>query len=149
MLAKMDVTVYNAMEMSDTMQKCRLNMIKQSLLEDESKECESYIADVIETNGRMSFRYQEADGAKVRIVTDADGVEILRQGEVKSSIRLRLGQIQKVVIDSPYGQMAMESYTINIIRSLHYLVVEYELMQEKQIVGHFRITWQLMKEDVS
>lgn len=125
-------------------------MIKQSFLDVATKENESFIADFIETNGRMNFRYQEKlDDANVQIMAEADNVEIVRHGEAISHIRLKLEAIDKVLIDSPFGQMEMESYTINIVKSPNVLLVEYQLLQEKQVIGHFKITWQILKEDMS
>lgn len=132
------------------MQKCRIHMIKQSFLEESSKESESYIADFIESNGKMYFQYDEIHhDATVSVEAGNDFVEIVRQGEATSRIPLRLRMKQEVTIDSPFGQMKMESYTTDIKKSSSLLVIDYQLLQENQVIGHFKITWQIMKEDMS
>lgn len=132
------------------MQKCRVNMTKRSFLNDLSVTKENFLADLIEMNGRLQFRYKENnDDASVQITSDTESVEIIRHGEVISKIILQLGTVNSVLIESVYGVIEMESYTISINRSQGCLNVEYQLLQQDDIVDHYKISWQILKEDLS
>lgn len=129
---------------------CRLKMIKESLFGDENKEIEYFISEYHEIETDLHVRYREENqGATTTIVANAEQIKIIRSGEVTSNIPLSLNERQTVVIDSPYGQMYMESEALVIVKKDNVIHVEYQLLQEQQIIGHYKITWQLLKEELA
>lgn len=129
---------------------CRLKMIKESLFGDENKEIEYFISEYHENETDLHVRYREENqGATTTIVANAEQIKIIRSGEVTSNIPLSLNERQTVVIDSPYGQMYMESKALVIVKKDNVIHVEYQLLQEQQVIGHYKITWQLLKEEIA
>ena len=125
-------------------------MKKESLLEADSEVTEYYMGQMYEEDGILSIQYLEhPSNAFVHIIADISSVEIKRDAEISSHLLLKNHETIIVSIDSPYGQIQMESYTEKIMKTNNFLFVEYRLMQQSEIIGHFKITWQILQEETA
>lgn len=109
------------------------NVSYEDLLTKEVKK--ETVTKIILNEGHITYIDKDS---KVNIIYDKNSCEIIRKGESVTIISLLKDNVGKCTINSAYGQIVFDTKLINIIKTTKYLEVEYQLLEQKNIVSHLK-----------
>lgn len=89
--------------------------------------------------------YFEEDGKhKHEIAFGKEEITLIRKGnDFSSETRLPLCGMGKAKVHSPYGTMVMPTKLVRWERRQNRWTVEYQLLQETNVVTHMRMVWDI------
>ncbi|MBE6114004.1 MAG: DUF1934 family protein [Erysipelotrichaceae bacterium] len=141
--------MYNAMEMSDEMKKCKIQMTRRSNTQRDIDEKKSYIAALTEEDDTLTLQYWDENKSKFTIIYDGQSVQMQCQAETRSTLNLVLNTWTDVEITTPFGNMLLRSRALKITRSKHHLLVCYELHDGNEQIDVIEIKWDLFWDSIS
>lgn len=99
---------------------------------------------LVETEGTYENHllfYQESPSIHHEISFFEDGMEIKRYADVHSITTLKKGELGTSMVESPYGQIEMQSKLHQYSLEENRCEVEYELFQETESILRQRLVW--------
>lgn len=94
-----------------------------------------------------SLDYQEYDGCtSVHVEAHAQQLTIHRKGDVESILEYALHQKTKGKLMTEFGMIELELYTHKYIRKENIIAIEYDIMQNDEVIEGYRIIWNLKEE---
>lgn len=94
-----------------------------------------------------SLSYKEYDGCtEVQVQASDDELRIERKGDMVSKFHYIAGKKTKGSIMTEFGMIEIELYTHKYIKKENIIAVEYDVLQQDDVIEGYRIIWNL-KED--
>lgn len=98
-------------------------------------------------DSRITLEYQEDDDyTQVKIYADEKELQIRRDGEIHSQLLYKPFALTKGTILTDFGTIEISIYTHKYIKKDNVIVVEYDILQNNDVIEGYRIIWNL-KED--
>ncbi len=104
------------------------------------------IGDVLQTQDGIKINYQEKNKeacVEVEVNADEKGLSIQRNGETKSILPFVLKQKTTGVLTTPYGEITIDLFTHRYICKHNIITLEYDIYNEEECVGGYRIIWSI------
>lgn len=121
--------------------KCLVRLIQTDLMLNETKEL---------SKGQGSFEdgvliYCENEDPSIRheITFEKDHVLLKRFADTLSETDLRLEEKSIARVISSYGTMMLETYMTQFSKQEDYWMIEYQILQEDEVVTYQRLEWYL------